>query len=166
MKASATANKRGAARLAAIQALYQMDIAGSGVEETVTEYEAYRLGAEMDGETYLVSDVAWFRAVVGGVVSAQRDIDPLIHRYLPKSWPLSRIEAILRAILRAGVFELTANRGVPSAVVISEYVDLAKAFFAGDEPKMVNGVLDAVASGAEPMQAGEPTSKTADEVDT
>lgn len=139
------ANKRGAARLAAVQALYQMDVVGSGVLETVAEYESIRLGKEIDGETYHAADASWFRGVVAGVVEKQKQIDPLIHSSLAKDWPLSRIDSILRAILRAGVFELSSRKDVPAKVVITEYVDIAKAFFEGDEPRMINGVLDRVA---------------------
>lgn len=138
------ANKRGAARLAAVQALYQMDIIGTGVMETVAEYENVRLGKEIDGDTYLAADASWFRSVVAGVVEQQKQIDPIIHSSLPDDWPLARIESILRAILRAGVFELSNRKDVPAKVVITEYVDIAHAFFEGDEPKMVNGVLDRV----------------------
>jgi len=138
------ANKRGAARLAAVQALYQMDVTGTGVLETVAEYENIRLGKELDGEQYHSADASWFRGIVAGVVAEQKRIDPLIHLSLTNDWPLARIDSILRAILRAGVFELSNRKDVPARVVISEYVDVAKAFFEGDESKMVNGVLDRV----------------------
>jgi len=138
------ANKRGAARLAAVQALYQMDIVGTGVMETVAEYENSRLGMEVDGDTYLAADASWFRGIVAGVVEQQKQIDPIIHSALADDWPLARIESILRAILRAGVFELSNRKDVPARVVITEYVDVANAFFDGDEPRMVNGVLDRV----------------------
>lgn len=138
------ANKRGAARLAAVQALYQMDVVGTGVMETVAEYEELRLGKELDGETYHAADAAWFRGIVAGVVEGQKQIDPIVHASLAGDWPLARIDSILRAILRAGVFELSNRRDVPAKVVITEYVDIANAFFEGDEPKMVNGVLDRV----------------------
>lgn len=150
------ANKRGSARLSAVQALYQMDIGGSGLTEVVAEYENFRLGREIDGETYLQADSSWFRGIVGGVVKDQRSIDPLIHRSLTAEWPLSRIDSILRAILRAAVFELTKRRDVDARVVVTEYVEVAKAFFDGDEPKMVNGVLDRV---ARQIRAGEMDTK-------
>ncbi|MDD9909782.1 MAG: transcription antitermination factor NusB [Ahrensia sp.] len=139
------ANKRGSARLSAVQALYQMDIGGTGLTEIVSEYENFRLGRDIDGETYLEADAAWFRGIVGGVAQHQRQIDPVIHQALSANWPLSRIDSILRAILRASVFELFERRDVDARVVVSEYVEVAKAFFDGDEPKMVNGVLDKVA---------------------
>ncbi|WP_297322174.1 transcription antitermination factor NusB [uncultured Bartonella sp.] len=139
------ANKRGAARLAAVQALYQMDVAGTGILEITSEYETYRLGQEVDGEQYLDADPQWFRAIISGVVGEQRQLDPLVRQRLPDDWPLSRIDSTLRAILRAGAWEIKNRRDVPIAVVISEYVDIAKAFFDGDEPRLVNAVLDRMA---------------------
>jgi transcription antitermination protein NusB len=139
------ANKRGAARLAAVQALYQMDVVGAGVLEVVAEYETHRLGKEVDGAQYLEADVQWFRAIVSGVVAGQKRLDPLIHDCLTDDWPLSRLDSTLRAVLRAGAYELTERADVPPAVVISEYVDVAKAFFGEDEPKLVNAVLDRLA---------------------
>lgn len=139
------ANKRGAARLAAVQALYQMDVAGTGLVEVMAEYEAHRLGREVDGETYLEADPAWFRGIVSGVVENQRTIDPEIHRSTEGNWPLSRLDSTLRAILRAGTYELTAKRDVPVAVIVSEYVDIARAFYDESEPKIVNAVLDRIA---------------------
>jgi transcription antitermination protein NusB len=139
------ANKRGAARLAAVQALYQMDVVGTGVLEVVAEYEAHRLGKEVDGAQYLEADAQWFRAIVSGVVAGQKRLDPLIHECLTDDWPLSRLDSTLRAVLRAGAYELTERNDVPPAVVISEYVDIAKAFFGEDEPKLVNAVLDRLA---------------------
>ncbi|WP_265515480.1 transcription antitermination factor NusB [Nitratireductor luteus] len=139
------ANKRGAARLAAVQALYQMDIGGTGLLETTAEYEAFRLGKEIDGATYREADAQWFRAILSGVVEAQKTIDPVIRQSLTEDWPLSRLDSTLRAILRAGVYELMKRADVPVAVIVSEYVDIAKAFYSEDEPKLVNAVLDRVA---------------------
>ena len=140
-----SANQRGAARLAAVQALYQMDIGGAGVLEIVAEFEAHRLGSEIDGEQYRPADPAWFRAVVSGVVEKQRALDPVIRSGLTEDWPLSRLDATLRAILRAGAWELSAKKDVPVAVIVNEYVDVARAFFDGEEPKIVNAVLDRLA---------------------
>ncbi|EAU42734.1 transcription antitermination protein NusB [Fulvimarina pelagi HTCC2506] len=139
------ANKRGVARLAAVQALYQMDIGGTPLVETVAEYETHRMGHEIDGETYRVADAAWFRDIVSGVVRRQKAIDPIIHANLPPGWPLSRLDSTLRAILRAGVYEIETRNDVPVAVIVSEYVDVAKAFFEEEEPKLVNALLDRVA---------------------
>ena len=139
------ANKRGAARLAAVQALYQMDVVGTGILEVVAEYEEYRLGKEVDGAQYLDADPQWFRAIVSGVVTEQKRLDPLIHDSLTDDWPLSRLDSTLRAVLRAGAYELVVRTDVPPSVAISEYVDIAKAFFSEDEPKLVNAVLDRIA---------------------
>ncbi len=144
-KDQAKTNKRGAARLAAVQALYQMDVTGTGVMETVAEFEAIRLGKELDGALYREADAGWFRGIVAGVVEQQAKIDPVIHTSLSDDWPLSRLDSILRATLRAGAFELINRKDVPAKVVISEYVDIAKAFFEADEPKMVNAALDRMA---------------------
>jgi N utilization substance protein B len=139
------ANQRGAARLAAVQALYQMDLSGTGVLEIVAEYENFRLGQELDGDQYLKADASWFRSIVSGVVKEQRTLDPVIADSLVEGWPLSRLDATLRAILRAGVFELRERKDVPSPVIITEYVEIANAFFNEEEPKLVNAVLDSVA---------------------
>lgn len=139
------ANQRGAARLAAVQALYQMELSGTGVLEIVAEYENYRLGQEMDGDQYLKADASWFRSIVAGVVKDQRALDPVIADSLVEGWPLSRLDATLRAILRAGVFEIRERNDVPAPVIITEYVEIANAFFNEEEPKLVNAVLDSVA---------------------
>jgi transcription antitermination protein NusB len=139
------ANQRGAARLAAVQALYQMELSGTGVLEIVSEYENFRLGQELDGDQYLKADASWFRSIVAGVVKDQRSLDPLIADSLIEGWPLSRLDATIRAIMRAGVFELIERKDVPVAVIVTEYVEIANAFFSEDEPKLVNAVLDSVA---------------------
>ncbi|MDH6266711.1 N utilization substance protein B [Rhizobium sp. SG_E_25_P2] len=139
------ANQRGAARLAAVQALYQMELSGTGVLEIVAEYENFRLGQELDGDQYLKADPSWFRSIVAGVVRDQRALDPVIADSLVEGWPLSRLDATLRAILRAGVFEIIERKDVPTPVIVNEYVEIAHAFFAEEEPKLVNAVLDAVA---------------------
>ena len=139
------ANQRGAARLAAVQALYQMDVGGTGVLEIVAEYETHRLGQELDGDTYLKADASWFRSIVAGVVRDQRQLDPMIGAALQDDWALSRLDSTVRAILRAGTFELRERKDVPIAVIVTEYVEIAKAFFEDEEPKLVNAVLDRIA---------------------
>jgi len=139
------ANKRGAARLAAVQALYQMDVAGTPLDQVLKEFELFRLGKEIDGEQYRLADADWFRRLVSGVVRNQRKLDPQIHAALAGNWPLKRIDTTLRAILRAGAYELVNRADVPAPVVINEYVDVANAFFENDEPGIVNGVLDRLA---------------------
>ena len=142
---SRKANKRGAARLAAVQALYQMDIAGAGLNEILAQFETHVLGREVEGEQYLPAEAAFFRDIVSGVVREQRALDPLIDEALAKSWPLKRIETVLRAALRAGAYELDHHRDVPARVVVSEYADVAAAFVERDETGMVNAVLDQLA---------------------
>jgi transcription antitermination protein NusB len=139
------ANKRGAARLAAVQALYQMDLAGTGVNEILAEFESHWLGSEVEGAQYLPAEAAFFRDIVTGVVREQRTLDPQIDAALARGWPLKRIEAVLRAVLRAGAYELKHRRDVPARVVTSEYVDVASAFVDRDETGMVNAVLDQLA---------------------
>jgi N utilization substance protein B len=139
------ANKRGAARLAAVQALYQMDLAGTGLNEIMTEFEGHWLGGEVEGEQYRPAEAAYFRDIVGGVVREQSTLDPQIDAALSRGWPLKRIEAVLRAVLRAGAYELACRSDVPARVVTSEYVDVAHAFVDDQETGMVNAVLDQLA---------------------
>src|SRR5438105_11701809 len=139
------ANRRGAARLAAVQALYQMDMAGTGLNEILAEFESHWLGREVEGEQYLPAEAAFFRDVIAGFVREQRKLDPLIDAALAAGWPLKRVEAILRAVLRAGAYELDRRRDVPARVVVSEYVDVAHAFVDRSETGMVNAVLDQLA---------------------
>jgi N utilization substance protein B len=139
------ANRRGAARLAAVQALYQMDIAGTGLNEILAEFESHWLGREVEGAQYLPAEAAFFRDVVQGVVREQRKLDPLIDCALSEGWPLKRIETVLRAVLRAGAYELDRRTDVPARAVVSEYVDVANAFVDKDETGLVNAVLDQLA---------------------
>ena len=138
------ANRRGAARLAAVQALYQMDIAGAGINDVFAEFESHWIGGEVEGEKYLPAEAAFFRDVVSGVVRDQARLDPLIDDALSRGWPLKRIDAILRAVLRAGAYELEHRKDIPGRVVVSEYVDVANAFVDREETGMVNAVLDQI----------------------
>jgi len=146
------ANRRGAARLAAVQALYQMDLAGTGLNDILAQFESHWMGQEIEGNRYLPAEAAFFRDVVSGVVREQRKLDPLIDDVLAQSWPLKRIETILRAVLRAGAYELDHRRDVPARVVLSEYVDIAHAFVDREETGMANAVLDQI---ARKLRAGE-----------
>ena len=139
------ANQRGSARLAAVQALYQMDVGEQTLEETLTQFESFRLGREVEGDQYLPADADYFKHIVRGVVTNQVKLDPIINSALQAGWPMTRIDATLRALLRAGVFELTQRKDIPFKVVIREYVDVANAFYEDEVPGLVNGVLDAVA---------------------
>lgn len=142
---SRKANRRGAARLAAVQALYQMDIGGAGLNDVFAEFESHWLGSEVEGEKYLPAEAAFFRDVVSGVVRDQKELDPLVDQALARGWPLKRIDAIIRAVLRAGTYELQHRKDVPARVVVTEYVDVANAFVDKDETGMVNAVLDQIA---------------------
>ncbi|MEL6751615.1 MAG: transcription antitermination factor NusB [Pseudomonadota bacterium] len=156
MLESKPANKRGNARLGAVQALYQMEVGGTGVAATVAEYENFRLGREIDGEQYRDSDPAWFRQIVAGVVAEQVKIDPVLHGSLAAGWQLARIDSTLRATLRAAVWELRNKPDVSARVIVVEYVEVAKAFFeGGEEPKVVNGVLNRLARQLRPDEFEE-----------
>ncbi len=145
---SRTANQRGAARLAAVQALYQMDVGRQSLEDTLSQFGTIHVGREIEGEEYLPADADFFRQIVTGVIKAQLQIDPAVDAGLADSWPMGRIDATLRAILRAAAFELLRRKDIPSRVVITEYVDVAKAFYEDEAPKMVNAVLDQIAKAA------------------
>ena len=136
---------RSRARLAAVQALYQMDLAGTDLAEVIEEFKTHRIGREVEDRAIAGADPEHFARILHGAVEHQRDLDPVIDGQLAAGWRLVRVDAILRAILRAGAFELQEGTDVPPRVVINEYVNVAHAFFAGDEPKVVNGVLDALA---------------------
>lgn len=144
------ANQRSLARLGAVQAIYQMDAGGTSLPAVIAEFETHRLGNEIEGEQLRPADRPFFRALVGGVVQAQRRIDPVIHAALPETWPLTRIDLTLRAVMRCGVFELLSRPDIPARVIINEYVDIANAFFTADEPGLVNGLLDRIARDARP----------------
>ncbi len=136
---------RAAARLAAVQALYQMDVAKKGINEILAEFESHWIGQEVEGDQYKPAELAFFRSILEGVLAEQIDVDLLVDRALQQGWPLSRVEAVLRAILRAGTYELRSRKDVPARVVIVEYTDIAGAFFETEEVGMVNAVLDSLA---------------------
>lgn len=147
---------RSVARMAAVQALYQMDMAGTDVSDVIDEFVALRFAGSAPGtgpdanggeagDSLVGADAVFFADVLKGVVRRQLDIDPMVDHQLATGWRLVRVDSILRAILRAGVFELMERIDVPARVVINEYINVAHAFFAEDEPKVVNGVLDRLA---------------------
>ncbi|AKR55290.1 Transcription termination protein NusB [Devosia sp. H5989] len=139
------ANQRGAARLAAVQALYQMDVGRQTLEDTLDQFNAQHLGGrEIEGEQYLPADADFFRQILRGVIKFQRELDPAIDNALTDEWPVTRVDATLRAILRAAAWELLRRQDIPARVVISEYVDIAKAFYEDDATGLVNGVLDKI----------------------
>lgn len=143
---------RHAARIAAVQALYQMELAGGGAEETLEEFAEHRFG-----EFAVAPDHDFFAAILRGVPQYQVEIDRSIAGSLASGWTLARIDSILRAILRCGLFELVARRDVPARAVIDEYVAVARAFFGAEEPGFVNGVLDRLAKRKRAAEFGLPT---------
>jgi N utilization substance protein B len=142
---------RHGARLAAVQALYQMELAGGGADETVDEFAEHRF-ADFEAPP----DADFFAAIVRGVPQHQVEIDRSIAGCLSENWSLARIDSILRAVLRCGLFELVARRDVPARAVIDEYVAVSRAFFGGDEPGFVNGVLDRLARRKRAAEFGLP----------
>ena len=145
-------DKRSAARLAASQALYQMEIADKGLNDILAEFEAHWLGQEIEGNSYTPADLAFFRDVVSGVQRDQLPIDRALDDTLADGWPLKRVEALMRAILRAALYELRNRPDVPARVAVTEYVDVAAAFFGPDESGMINAVLDALARQTRPVE--------------
>lgn len=139
------ARLRRSARLSAVQALYQMESSGSGAKAVVKEFRDHRFGYEDEPGDYVETDEEFFEDLVTGIVSIQSDVDKRIGGVLKEGWKLSRLDATVRAILRAGGYELVARQDVPPAVVINEYVDVAHAFFEDSEPGFVNATLDALA---------------------
>ena len=127
-----------------------MDVSGTGVIDALAEFEAFWIGREVEGITFQPSDTNFFRDILSGVVKNQRDIDVRIDKALATDWPLKRVEAVLRAILRAGAYELTYRKDVPARVVITEYVDVTHSFYGEDEPGLVNAVLDNLAREVRP----------------
>ena len=142
---------RSVARLTAVQALYQMEVSGAGVESVVREFCDHRFGGDLEGERLADADEAFFAEIVRGVVAEQADIDRAIVRRLATGWRLDRLDATVRAMLRAGAFELMRRPDTPTEVAIDEYVELAKAFFEAKEAAFVNGALDAVARDVRPV---------------
>ncbi|MGU3542831.1 transcription antitermination factor NusB [Methylobacterium sp. A52T] len=154
--APAKISLRSGARLAVVQALYEMDVSGKGVLDALAEFEAFWIGQEVDGIAHPPAETAFFRDLLRGTVEEQRAIDPKLNQALAQGWPLRRIEIVLRAILRAGAYELMFRRDVPAAAAISEYVDVAHSFYTADEPGLVNAVLDRVAREVRPGEVGAP----------
>jgi N utilization substance protein B len=144
-RASASrAEKRAAARLSAVQALYQMEISGKGLNEVFAEFESFWMGREIEGDQYKPAEAALFRDLVQGVLAEQIALDQAVDALL-QGWPLKRVEAIMRATMRVGAYELLHRRDIPVRVSISEYVDIASSFLDRDEVGMVNAVLDRLA---------------------
>ena len=141
---------RSVARLAAVQALYQMETAGAGAEAVIREFSDHRFGRDLEGVRLAHADETFFGALVRGVVADQDAIDAAVRRRLASGWRLDRIDATARSILRAGAYELIRRRDVPAEVAIDEYVEIAKSFFEGPEPGFINAALDAIARDERP----------------
>jgi N utilization substance protein B len=144
-RTSARSTARAAARLAATQALYQHEMEGTAIAPLLHEFHQHRLGATIEDAEYAEAEVDFFDDIVKGAVARQAEIDEAIKGKLAKGWALERLDRSMRAILRAGTYELMARADVPVATVITEYVDVAHAFFDKREAGFVNGLLDAIA---------------------
>jgi transcription antitermination protein NusB len=138
------AARRAGARLAAVQALYQMEQTEQSARSVIADFMEDRLGLNDEGEPVEEADPDIFKAIVDGTVQRQETIDAAIMKRLASGWKIERLDATSRAILRAGVYELIAEVGLPSQIILDEYVSIAHAFFEGAEPKFINGLLDAV----------------------
>jgi N utilization substance protein B len=139
---------RSAARLGAVQTLFQMELSEQDVDGAIRDYMDHRSGAEIDGVQYAEADAKLLDSVVRGAVEHQIAIDGALDKCLPDEWPLHRVDSILRAVFRAAGFELLMRRDIPVRVTVSEYVDVARAFFDGAEVGMANAVLDRLARAA------------------
>ena len=143
--------RRTVARLAAVQALYQLELNPAlDAGAVVREFARYRLGQELEGDQLAEADPAFFANVVRGVAAGRERLDAEISAALVEDWPLARLDSVLRAILRAGTWELMHRADVPPRVSVSEYTSIAHAFFTGKEPAMANGVLDRLARNLRP----------------
>jgi N utilization substance protein B len=147
MNTSPRSQARSAARLAAVQALYQHHLEATPTARLLDEFHQHRLGHTIDGDEFADAEVDFFDDLVRGAIARQGEIDDLLTARLAEGWTLKRLDKTMLQILRAGAYELLARADVPVAAAISEWVDVAKAFFDDREAKFVNGVLDAVAKG-------------------
>ncbi|MCF2514707.1 transcription antitermination factor NusB [Sphingomonas sp. G124] len=141
---------RSAARLSAVQALYQQEMEGTEPARLIHEFHHHRLGATIEGDTYAEAEISFFDDLVSGALARREEIDALISERLAEGWNLERLDKPMKAILRVGAYELIARPDVPVASVISEYVDVADAFYDKREKGFVNGLLDAIAKVARP----------------
>ena len=143
--ASAKSKSRSAARLASVQALYQMDMEDIGIARLLNEFHSHRLGQELEDAQYADADPDFFDDVVSGVDARRAEIDERVDGKLGEKWKMDRLDKTMLQILRCGTYELIARPDVPTATVIDEYLDVAHAFFDKKDAKFVNGLLDAVA---------------------
>ena len=147
--------RRSAARLAAVQALYQLEVAGGAAESVVGEFNRYRFGGELDGQQLVEADPALFGELVLGVTQRREEIDAQLESVLQGEWDFSSLELLIREILRAGAFEILMRPDIDPPLSISEYVDVTKAFFEKREPALVNGILDRLAREARSGEMGD-----------
>ncbi|MBT2134336.1 transcription antitermination factor NusB [Croceibacterium sp. LX-88] len=148
MNTPARSKARSAARLAAVQALYQRQMEGTHLPRLLDEFHQHRLGAEIEEDQYIQAEVEFFDDLVSGAVAREEEIDTLLGSKLAEGWSVQRLDKTMLQILRVGAYELLARPDIPTGAAISEYVDVAHAFFDAREAKFVNGVLDAVAKAA------------------
>jgi transcription antitermination protein NusB len=141
----AISKARSAARLAAVQALYQHEMEATEIPRLLHEFHQHRLGAEIEDDQYAEADIDFFNDIVQGTAKRRDEIDALIVGKLASGWSLARLDRTMLQILRAGTYELLARADVTVATVIDEYLDVAHAFFDAREAKFVNGLLDAIA---------------------
>ncbi|MEN2494545.1 MAG: Transcription antitermination protein NusB [Hyphomicrobiaceae bacterium hypho_1] len=153
--------QRSAARLASVQALYQMDIASTDINDILQEFTLYRFAQSEDIDNAVEPDTIFFKELLQGVMRRQIDIDPIVDEQLASGWRLVRINSILRAILRSALFELLERRDIPVKVIINEYIDVAHAFFDTEEPRVVNGILHNLAGQYRPDEMTKPPQSNA-----
>jgi N utilization substance protein B len=155
--------RRTAARLAAVQVLYQVDLVGLSARAALGEFATHRVGKDLDGDTYVEPDMVLLNGIVEGIDARKADVDALIEASL-QGYTLERLELLLRAILRAGTFEILGHADVHPRVAINDYINVAHGFFSGREPTMVNGVLDRIARNLRPdeMNGGDGGRDTTD----
>ena len=151
--------RRSAARLLAVQALFQIERSGSDPEAGIQEFVAHRQEQEIDGERLIAADIARFSGLVRGVCGEVEDLDNMLLAVLDVDWTLERLEPLLLVIMRAGIYEIASQHDVPPRVVINEYVDLAHAFYGGKEPGLVNGILNRLAQDLRAEEMARPQNK-------
>jgi transcription antitermination protein NusB len=143
---------KSAARLGAVQALYQMDLAGTDVGETLAQFSSRVVGENFEDGQCGEADFKFLKLVVDGTVREQATIDPAVDQILDNAWPIHRLDSTVRAILRAAAYEIIFLENVPTRVSISEYLDVAGAFFGEEEPRFINGVLNTLARARRPQE--------------
>jgi N utilization substance protein B len=143
---------RSAARLAAVQALFQIEFLGAPPDQVIAEFEVHRLGGELDGQRLEPAEPGWFVRIVRGVCAERATLDERIGPRLAAGWSIEKLDGVLRAVLRAGTFELLFHPNVPARVIVSEYVDVAQAFLGARELGFVNAALEALAREARPQE--------------